>query len=119
MDYKAEFVKECMKTGVDELCGMIQMTIEDAGDAVLPRSQVYLTGGGLALIRGGREYLAGKLKRPVKVPAIKTAKLNSPVYSSVMGLVDLIFDSIEQRSPEQDTLPNRLADGLRGLFNRR
>lgn len=119
LDYKAEFVKECMKTGVDELCGMIQMTIEDAGDAVLPRSQVYLTGGGLALIRGGREYLAGKLKRPVKVPAIKAAKLNSPVYSSVMGLVDLIFDSIEQRSPEQDTLPNRLADGLRGLFNRR
>ena len=55
----------------------------------------------------------------MKVPEIKTAKLNSPVYSSVMGLVDLIFDSIEQRSPEQDTLPNRLADGLRGLFNRR
>lgn len=54
LDYKAEFVKECMKTGVDELCGMIQMTIEDAGDAVLPRSQVYLTGGGCAHSRRAR-----------------------------------------------------------------
>ena len=119
LKFKPGFVKECMRAGVDELCDIIARTIEDAGKNVLPRSQVFLTGGGLALIRGGKEYLAGWLKRPVKVPQLKAAKLNSPIYSSAMGLVDLIFDSIEQRSPEQDTLPGRLAEGFRGLFNRR
>ena len=119
LDFEPDFVKDCMRKSVDELCGMIEMTIEDAKDHLLPRSVVYLTGGGLALIRGGREYLSSKLKRPVKTPLPKMQKLNSPVYTSIMGLVDLIFDSIEQRSPEQDTLPGRLAEGFRGLFNRK
>ncbi len=119
LNFEPDFVKDCMKTGVDELCGMISMTVDDAANHILPRSQAYLTGGGLALIRGGKEYLASRLKRPVKTPTLKAAKLNSPVYSSVMGLLDLIFDSIEQRSPEQDTLPGRLADGFRGLLGKK
>jgi hypothetical protein len=46
------------------------------------------------LMRGGREYLAARLGRPVKVPVQKTAKLNSPVFNaSALGLVSLIFDS--------------------------
>ena len=119
LNFEPEFVKECMKRNVDELCEMISMTIDDAESFLRPRSPVFLTGGGLALIRGGKEYLASRIGRPVKVPQLKAAKLNSPVYSSVMGLVDLIFDSIEQRTTEQDNLPGRLADGFRGLFNKR
>ena len=49
------------------------------------------------MMRGGREYLASKLGRSVKVSMVKTAKLNSPLYASALGLVSLIFDSIEQQ----------------------
>ncbi len=119
LNYDPDFIKDCMRASVDELCGMIEMTIEDAKTCVLRRSPVYLAGGGLALIRGGKEYLSSKVKRPVKVPMPRAQKLNSPAYTSIMGLVNLIFDSIEQRSPEQDTLPGRLAEGFRGLFNKK
>ena len=46
-----------------------------------------VSGRGLAMMRGGREYLAGKLGRSVKVSMVKTAKLNSPVYASALGLI--------------------------------
>lgn len=113
-------VSESMREGIDEMCELIDRTIDEDGQGlIVSRTPVYLTGGGLAMIRGGKEYLGAYLNRSVKVPQAKAAQFNSPVYSSAMGLVDLIFASIEQRLPEEETLPGRLADGFRGLFGRR
>ena len=102
LSFPREYVKRPVEKSVDELCDMIDLTLKnDAAGLMGPRSQVFLTGGGIALMRGGREYLATKIGRPVKVPVAKTAKMNSPVYASALGLVDLIFDSIEQQSPKE------------------
>jgi cell division ATPase FtsA len=102
-----------------ELVRMVDLAIKEASSLLGPRSQVFMTGGGLAMMRGGREYLADKLSRPVKIPMAKAAKLNSPAYASALGLVDLVFDSIEQRTAQEESLPGRLAGGLRGLLNRK
>ena len=100
---------------MDELCSMIDMTIRNDAAAYLgSRSQVFVTGGGVVLMRGGREYLAAKLGRAVKVPVAKSAKLNSPVYASALGLVDLVFDSIESPEAEEGNLGNK----LKSLFKR-
>lgn len=97
LTFPREQVKEIVERSVDALADMIGQTIEaDAAQFLGPRSQVYLTGGGVALMRGAREYLSGKIGRPVKVTAAKSSKMNSPVYSSALGLADLIFDSVEQ-----------------------
>ena len=113
LSFPREYIKRPLEKSMDELCDMIDLTLKnDAAGLLGPRSQVFLTGGGISLMRGGREYLATKLNRPVKVPVAKSAKMNSPVYASALGLVDLIFDSIEQQSPKE-------AGGikkLRGLF---
>ena len=102
LSFPREYVKRPVEKSVDELCDMIDLTLKNDAAALLgPRSQVFLTGGGIALMRGGREYLAAKIGRPVKVPVAKSAKMNSPVYASALGLVDLIFDSIEQQSPKE------------------
>lgn len=97
MTFPREIVRDIVERSVDELAEMIDLTISnDAAQYLTTRSQVYLTGGGLAMMRGGREYLSGKINRPVKVTAAKSSKMNSPVYSAALGLADLIFDSIEQ-----------------------
>ncbi|HIS03929.1 MAG TPA: rod shape-determining protein [Candidatus Pullichristensenella avicola] len=102
LSFPREYVRRPVEKSVDELCDMIDLTLKNDAAALLgPRSQVFLTGGGIALMRGGREYLAAKIGRPVKVPVAKSAKMNSPVYASALGLVDLIFDSIEQQSPKE------------------
>lgn len=80
-----------------ELCDLIRQVLEqDAVRYFGPRSQVQLTGGGLAMMRGGREFMASRLERTVKVPTAKSARLTSPCYSSVLGLTSLIFDCLEQ-----------------------
>lgn len=99
----------------DELCDLINKTLNnDAIQHFGPRTQVHLTGGGMALMRGGREYLAAQMGRPIKVPVAKSAKLNSPVYASASGLVSLIFDSLEQPEGAGDGFAKKLT----GLFKK-
>ena len=98
-----------------ELTDMIDMTIaNDAEQYLGKRSQVYLTGGGIALMRGAREALAAAIGRPVKISAAKSSKLNSPVYASALGLADLIFDSIEGDAEAEENLGSR----IRNMFSR-
>lgn len=113
MTFPREVISEIVEGSVNELMEMIDLTIKnDAAQYLGSRSQVFLTGGGLALMRGGREYLSAKIGRPVKVAAAKSSKMNSPVYASALGLADLIFDSIEQHQEEDE----RVGGKLRNLF---
>ncbi len=113
MTFPREVISEIVESSVNELTDMIDLTLKnDAAQYLGSRSQVFLTGGGLALMRGGREYLSAQIGRPVKVAAAKSSKMNSPVYASALGLADLIFDSIEQHQEEDERLGGR----FRNLF---
>lgn len=113
MTFPREVISEIVEKSAGELMEMIDLTIKnDAVQFLGSRSQVFLTGGGLALMRGGREYLSAQIGRPVKVAAAKSSKMNSPVYASALGLADLIFDSIEQHQEEDD----RIGGKFRNLF---
>lgn len=118
LTFPRAFVQSTMEKSVDELAGMIAGAMKECEKYLGARSQVFITGGALAMMRGGREYLASKLGRPVKVSMAKAAKLNSPVFASALGLVDLVFDSIEKRSAQEESLPGRLAGGIKGLFKK-
>ena len=113
--FPREHVSRIVEGSFKELKAMISMTIANDAEAFLgKRSQVYLTGGGIALMRGAREALAAAIGRPVKISAAKSSKLNSPVYASALGLADLIFDSIEgQGEPEEN-----LGSKIRSMFSR-
>lgn len=95
-------VAKVVEHQVDQLCDALKQTFDD--DALRffgPRSQVYLTGGGITLMRGGREYLANKLGRPVKVGVARAERLNTPIYTSITGLVSLILDCTEKQETER------------------
>lgn len=108
-------VSAIVEQSFSELSNMIRMTIANDAEPFLgKRSQVYLTGGGIALMRGAREALAAAIGRPVKISAAKSSKLNSPVYASALGLADLIFDSIEGDSEAEENLGAR----IKNMFKR-
>ncbi len=116
MTFPREQVGKIVEESFSELADMIDMTVRnDAEPFLTKRSQVFLTGGGIALMRGAREALAARIDRPVKVSAAKSSKLNSPVYSASLGLADLVFDSIEH----QDAQEERLGSRLKNLFGGR
>ena len=113
--FPRKVVGEIVDQSFKELTDMIDMTISnDAGQLLGKRSQVYLTGGGIALMRGARESLAAAIGRPVKISAAKSSKLNSPVYASALGLADLIFDSIEGQAEAEENLGSK----IRSMFSR-
>lgn len=114
LTFPREVVRECVERSMDELCGLIDETLKsDALELLGARSQIYLTGGGIAMMRSAREYLAEKIGRPVKAAAPKTAKMNSPVYSSALGLMDLTFDSIERTDVQEDSFSSKLTGFLK------
>ena len=113
LSFPREYVAEILEDTMDSLCEEIALCVKnDAAPHLGARSQLFLTGGGIALMRGGREHLAACLNRPIKVPVAKSAKMNSPVFASALGLVDLIFDSIEQQTPKDSGGIKK----LKGLF---
>jgi len=113
MSFSREDIARVLEPRVDEIAEMIREELNHSGVRLGSWSNVYLTGGGLALMRGGREYLASQLERPVRAPTPKAAKLNSPVYSSALGLMDLVFETIEQQVENRGVL-----DKLKGLFKK-
>lgn len=115
MTYPREVIQEIVESSVNELGEMLDLTISNDIEQYLgARSQVYLTGGGLALMRGGREYLSARIGKPIKVATAKSSKMNSPVFSSALGLADLVFDSIEQHEEGDEPVLNRVRNLFRG-----
>lgn len=115
MTFPREVVQEIVERNVDELMEMINLTINnDAAEFLGSRSQVFLTGGGLSLMRGGREYLSGRIGRPVKVAAAKSSKMNSPVFAAALGLADLVFDSIEQHDDGDKPMLSKVRNLFKG-----
>jgi cell division protein FtsA len=109
LTFPREVVSRVVERSFEELAQMIDMTIRNDADQYLSkRSQVFLTGGGIALMRGARDMLAAKIERPVKVSSAKTNKINSPVFSAALGLADLVFDSVEKTQATGERLKDRL-----------
>ena len=78
-------------------------------------SNVYLTGGGLAMNRGGKDYLSSKLGRPVRETPKRTVKMCNPIFSSSMGLMDLIIDTMEQQQHSASGLAGKIGEFFRSL----
>ena len=109
-------VAEVLEPRVEEIAEAVKNCIADSGVRLGNWSTVYLTGGGVAINRGGRDYLAGKLDRPVRELPRKAVKLSSPAYSSALGLLDLIIDTIERTHAPASGLLGGIKEFFRSLF---
>ncbi len=114
--FTQEQVAEVLEPRVDEIAEMIKECIDESGMKLGDWSNIYLTGGGLSLNRGGRDYLAAKLGKPVRDTVKRTIKLSSPIYASAMGLMDLIIDTIESRNVPASGFSGGIKDFFRSLL---
>ena len=100
---------------VDEIAAEIKKALEESGVKLGNWSNVYLTGGGVAFNRGGKDYLSSKLGRPVRETPKRTVKMSSPIYSSTMGLMDLIIDTMEQQRQPASGVAGKLGEFFKSL----
>lgn len=65
--------------------------------AYTPESQnylpIYLTGGGLCYLRGGKDALSKQLDSNIEMLAPKIPQMNRPHYSSTLGLLDVALQN--------------------------
>ncbi|MDL2319289.1 cell division protein FtsA [Eubacteriales bacterium OttesenSCG-928-A19] len=113
VSYPREQVGNILEPRVDEIAELIREELDNSGVRLGSWSNVYLTGGGLAMMRGGREYLSSQMERPIRATPPKAANLNSPIYASALGLMDLVFETVEK---EEES--GGIFDKVKGLFRR-
>ncbi len=107
---RREEVAPIIEAKVEEIANAINKALEDGGVKLGKWSNVYLTGGGLILNKGGKDFLASKLHRIVREAQRTNNKMTSHVFSSAVGLTILVVTTQEeQKQPE---------GGAKGLFSR-
>ncbi len=114
--FTREQVKPVLCGAVDNIAEQIKEAIDEDFGGLGNWSSVFLTGGGLSFNRGGREYLSGKLGRAVQETPRRTTKLNSHSFSSALGLMDLIIDTIEQQRQPAAGAGGKVRDFFRSLL---
>ena len=114
--FERPFTTEIITARVDELSDMIRSALEDTPIKPDANAPLYLTGGGISMMRGGREYVARALNRQIKVPSARAGKLNSPPYASALGLIDMVFDKIDMQNGDTGTGPmDKVLDVVYGI----
>ena len=94
-------VADVLQPVMDEITGEIRDVMDsDIYGLLAQNSRIYLTGGGIAMMKGGKAMLSEALDMPVENVTNKTAKLNYPMFSSALGLTNLVFDALMEEEPE-------------------
>ncbi len=97
---------------VDAMMDEIKAALDESGVRITAQTPTYMAGGGLIINHGARNYLAGKLGRPLMELPKRSVRMSSPNYASSLGLMDLIVDTIEQ----QHQPAKGVVGGLKNFF---
>ena len=110
-----DLVSEIIEARVDEILEKCEDAIDKSGIRLGNWSNVYITGGGLMLMKGARVYAAGKLsKYNIREAVIKMLKIKQPqMYTSGSGLLELVVNTVDQQDRDSGFL-----DRLRRLFRK-
>lgn len=93
VSYSMADVNELARARVEYIARIVQKCIERCEYECPSYQPIYVTGGGLANIRGTREILSTILGRPVEFIAPADPQLNSPHLSSTLGVLDVALKS--------------------------
>jgi len=118
LEFSLEHVAGAMARTMDELLSGLESAVREAGAALSPSSKVYLTGGGIAPMKGVEDWLSDKLDRQVKVVQSASNKLGGPWFASVMGEMDQIFDTLEPATAQSETAPGKFVSGMKNFFRK-
>jgi cell division protein FtsA len=86
-------VSEVIDARVEHICNLISGVLEQSPLPIVRRTRIYLSGGGLALMKGAQDILERNLKRQVRIPHVDAPQLSTPNYFVALALLDYVFES--------------------------
>jgi|AGTN01.3.fsa_nt_gi Actin-like ATPase involved in cell division len=86
-------VAEIIDARMEHLCALIAQAMDQSPLGVARRTRIFLSGGGLAMMKGARDTLQSQLKRQVRLPGVEAPQLSTPNYFTALALLDFVFES--------------------------
>ncbi|MDR0841087.1 MAG: rod shape-determining protein [Christensenellaceae bacterium] len=102
-----------------ELAELIKATILEMGVPLSNTLPVYLTGGGVSLMRGSCEFLEKEIGIPIKVRMPWMPRLSSPNYASAFSVMDFVTHADDDDNAgrlEGAVFSSGIFKKLRGFF---
>lgn len=93
--FPADIVNEIVMERINTIASTIAKALNGCVYDFPDHIPYYLTGGGLAYLKGGRDYLSKMLGKTVEIIAPSLPQLNRPHLSSSMGLLDMVLGSLK------------------------
>jgi cell division protein FtsA len=83
----AKLTNEIVSSRLDMIIELInRCLVKMRGNNYVP---VYLTGGGICFVKGGKDYISKGIGENVEILTSNVPQMNRPNYSSILGLLDI------------------------------
>jgi cell division protein FtsA len=112
-----ELVQEIIEARVDEICALVLRRLEESGVPLNARTHVYLTGGGLSLMRGSREFVEARLRMPTRIFHSDNSLMHAPYYTSAVSLLEYIFKDQQQEDEAEPAGREGLIERIKRKLN--
>lgn len=91
--YSHGMIAEVIDARVEQICSLIYDALQNSPLTVARRTRIYLSGGGVAMMKGSKDALQRYLKRQIRVSMIEAPQLATPNYYVALALLDYVFES--------------------------
>jgi len=105
-------ISDIIEARVEHLCQLITEAFAQSPIPVARRTRVFLSGGGIAMMKGAKETLERYLKRQVRLTRIEAPQLSTPNFYTALALLDYVFESEYFGEPEKEPLLKRFSDKM-------
>ena len=113
-------IQYILEARAKELVELIRGRLGEMGVQLSKSLPIYLTGGGVTLMRGSCEFMEKELRIPIKVRMPWMPRLSSPNYASAFSVMDFVLHAGEGEGRlEGMTFQNGIFKKLRGFFSNR
>ncbi len=96
MKVEHETIQYIIEERTRELASLIRFAMEEMGAPVESRVSVYMTGGGLTLMRGSCEFMEREMGAPIQVRMPWMPRLSSPNYASAFSVMDFVMHATDE-----------------------
>jgi len=100
-----------------ELVSMIRAALKEMGISPEASPVTYLTGGGIAMMKGGIDYLKRGLQLSIQRDTPWVADMDTPNYTSCFAALDFVLRAMSD-DIVTNTSPGTLMDRFRNLFTK-
>ena len=106
-----------MEARAGELVTMIRAAIKEMGISPEASPVTYLTGGGIAMMKGGLDYLKRGLQLNIQRDTPWVADMDTPNFTSAFAALDFVLRATGD-DVVSNTSPATIADRFRNLFTK-